>query len=179
MVSEYDKGDLYAQYHFTIEPYDTVYTVYEKVSLCAAKAVSTYASKWSNGIFDVIKQDESEATYYKRRKPADGEIIDFSQNATVLHNFIRAQTHPYPGAYITTTKGRLYVLQSDVVTNAKVHLPPGTVYEKSCSGGVLVAAHAGTAIEIIRVKLEKNPSMWAAEFVSEKNLPFNIFDILI
>lgn len=178
MVSEYDKGDIYAQQFFTIEKYDTVFTVYEKVAQCAVKTVAEYASKWTNGIFDTIKQDDSKATYYKRRCPADGEIKNFSVDAEVLHNFIRAQTHPYPGTYINTPNGKLYMLSSRVSEEVKTEERPGTVFAKTDNGGILVATANNSAIEISRVKIENKPSMWAAELISSDELPIDIFSIL-
>lgn len=177
MVKEYDKGDMYAQKFFTIEKYDTVFTIYEKVAAGAAEIVREYAAKWTEGIFDVIKQDDSKATYYKRRCPADGEIKDFSQDADILHNFIRAQTHPYPGAYITKGEKKLYLLSSNVPAGQKTQEKPGTVLSVTENGGVLVAAGSGSVLEIIRVKKESCPSMWAAELVCPDCLPKDIFEI--
>ena len=177
MVSEYDKGELYAQKFFTIEKYDTVFTVYEKVAQCAADTVVEYASKWTEGVFEPVKQDDNKATYYKRRCPADGEIKSFLQNANKLHDFIRAQTHPYPGAYITATKNKLYILSSSVSDDMKTDECPGTVFAKTDNGGILVAADDNSVIEILRVKAEKRPSMWASQLVSADQLPINIFDI--
>lgn len=178
MVSEYDKGCLYAQRFFRIEKYDTVFTVYEKVARCAAEVVATYAGKWTRGEFDVVEQDESKVTYYKRRRPTDGEITDFAQNANVLHNFIRAQTHPYPGAYITTGEGKLTLLSSDAYDNQPCPHATGTVFAATAHGGVLLAAAEDTVLEVIRVQEEGAPSRWAAELVDGKTLPVNIFDIL-
>lgn len=176
MVSEYDKGELFAQRLFRIEKYDTVYTVYEKVARCAAEVVGEYAGKWTRGEFDVVEQDESKVTYYKRRRPSDGEIKSFDQNANVLHNFIRAQTHPYPGTYIETQKGKLLLLSSDAPDEYTTDLAPGTVFAKTSHGGLLVAAGGGTVLEVIRVQKENAPTMWAAELTDE--LPVNIFEIL-
>lgn len=178
MVSEYDKGNLYAQRFFKIEKYDTVYTVYEKVARCAAEVVAAYAGKWTRGEFDVVEQDESKVTYYKRRRPTDGEITDFAKNANVLHNFIRAQTEPYPGTYITTEEGKLTLLSSDAHDNQPTEHAPGTVFAVTDHGGILVAAAEDTVLEIIRVKEEGMPSRWAAELVQGKELPLDLFDIL-
>lgn len=178
MVEEYDKGHLYAQRFFTIEEYDSVFTVYEKVAHCAAQVVSEYAAKWTEGIFDVVEQDDSKATYYKKRRPSDGEIKEFDASALVLHNFIRAQTHPYPGAYISTAKGNLYLLSSRVVREKKTNLAPGTVFEKTENGGVLVATAQGSVLELIRVQKEGLPSAWAAELVIREQLPCNVFDLV-
>lgn len=177
MVSEYDKGNLYAQKFFQIEAYDTVYTVYEKVAQCAVEVVREYAEKWTRGEFNIVKQDESQVTYYKRRCPADGEIRDFNQSADVLHNFIRAQTHPYPGAFLATRKGKLYLLQSRVCKQKNDSASPGTVYDVSENGGVLVSAGNGSVLEILRVKPEQGPSAWAKDWEDFQQLPCNLFEI--
>ncbi|MBE6808992.1 MAG: methionyl-tRNA formyltransferase [Ruminococcaceae bacterium] len=177
MVQEYDKGDLYAQRRFKIEPYDTVFTIYEKVAQCAVEVISEYASKWCRGEFDVIKQNEAEVTYYKRRKPTDGQICSFNEEPIVLHNFIRAQTFPYPGAYIETQNGKLYLLESKVIESFKTSLPSGTVFGDSACGGVYVSTCDGNVLELIRVKMENSPSMWAKDFFTAYSLPKCIFDI--
>lgn len=178
MVSEYDKGELYAQQFFKIEKYDTVYTVYEKVAQCAVKVIKKYATKWSDGQFDIVKQDERKATYYKRRTPTDGEIKDFSQEASELHNFIRSQTHPYPGAYISTKIGRLYILSSDIPEGITTTEPAGTVVGISNRGGVFVSMSNNTVIEIKRIKLENYPSMWASDLISSNKLPVDFLTLL-
>ena len=177
MVQEYDKGELYAQRFFKITPFDSVYTVYEKVALCAKQVVSEYAARWCNGEFDIVEQDPSMVTYYKRRRPSDGEIKSFNQPAQVVHNFIRAQTHPYPGAYIETTKGKLYLLSSIVIGSAAIPRNAGIAFSTSDRGGVLVSAGDNTVIEILRVKPEGSPSQWASDFFSNKALPMNLSDL--
>lgn len=177
MVNEYDKGELFAQKFFNIEKYDNVFTIYEKVAQCAVEVISENAAKWTNGIFDTVQQDDTGATYYKKRCPADGEIKTFDQNPVVLHNFIRAQTHPYPGAFISTTGKKLLILSSTVPAGAKTDYCPGTVFAATDNGGVLVATENNSVLEIIRVQKENCPTMWAAELFSGKQLPMNIFDL--
>lgn len=57
-------------------------------------------------------QDESQATFYKRRKPEDSEISieDFKKyTAKELHNKIRALQDPYPNAYIKCKDKKLFI----------------------------------------------------------------------
>lgn len=58
-------------------------------------------------------QDESEATYHKRRKPADSEITfdEIAQHdAAYLERKIRMLQDPYPNAYIKCADGsKLYI----------------------------------------------------------------------
>ena len=66
--------------------------------------------------FKQVKQDENEATYYKRRKPSMSEIrLDDFKNCTSkqLYDKIRALQDPYPNAYIRCKDGRkLFLTES-------------------------------------------------------------------
>ena len=176
MVQEYDKGELFAQRNFKIETYDNVFTVYEKVAACATEVIAEYADKWSNGIFDTIVQDDSKATYYKRRRPIDGEIKDFSQNAETIHDFIRAQTFPYPGAYIQKGKEKIIIISSKYRKDIKIEFPVGTVISKTEEGGVLIACGDNSVLEILRIKCENSSSMWASDMFDEQSFPVKWFE---
>jgi len=55
------------------------------------------------------KQDESNATYHKRRKPEMSEITFdeiLNKDAEYLHNKIRMLQDPYPNAFIRTKDGK-------------------------------------------------------------------------
>ena len=45
-----------------------------------------------------VEQDEASASYTCHRGPDDGEI-EWNASTTNIFNFIRAQSHPYPGAF--------------------------------------------------------------------------------
>ncbi len=169
MVSEYDKGELYAQSFFNIEEYDTVYTVYEKVATGAARVVRENIDLWCEGKFSAIIQDDSKATHYGRRRPADGEIKSFDQDKNTLHDFIRAQTHPYPGTFIQNGFGKILVLSSKVRYDLTTDKTPGTVLGITKDGGMTVAVKNGV-IEILRIKVNSLPTCWAAEWASENDM---------
>jgi methionyl-tRNA formyltransferase len=60
-----------------------------------------------------VPQDESEASEWPGRSPADGELTA-TQTVTHAARLVRATTHPYPGAYIDRASGRLRVWQAHV-----------------------------------------------------------------
>ncbi len=170
MVEEYDKGCIYAQEFFNIENYDSVFTVYEKVAESSAKIVRENIDKWTEGCFNAIKQDDRKATYYKKRRPSDGEIKDFMLTATDLHNFIRAQAYPYPCAYVMY-KGRKIKLLESRVLNCKCELPCGTVERYlPDTGSIAISCGEGTALEIIRLQEEGRPSSWALHWAEQNNI---------
>ena len=104
MEMTYDTGLIYGQEFFNIELYDDVKTVYDKVALSSVTVLKKHLNDWVNGKLDGKLQDDSLATHYKRRCPADGEF-DFSQNSIDIYNQIRGQARPYPGAFFYTEIG--------------------------------------------------------------------------
>ena len=63
-----------------------------------------------------IKQDESEATYCKRRKPEESEItIDeiMNKSAHELYDKVRMLNDPYPNAFIRCKNGdKLFITKT-------------------------------------------------------------------
>lgn len=68
------------------------------------------------------KQDESQATLFKRRKPSMSEIKieDFAnKTAEQLYNKIRALQDPYPNAFVRCKGGKkLYLIESNLGVNS-------------------------------------------------------------
>ncbi len=161
MVSEYDRGAVYAQEMFRIEEYDTVKTVYDKVALCSARVVKAHIDQWSEGIFDDIPLDESQATYYGRRTPADG-VFTFSMGAKQLHDFIRAQTEPYPGAFFWYHGEKITVLSSRRA-GIRSEKAAGTVLGTTADGGIRVVCGDGETLDLLRYRREDGGKLWFAE----------------
>ena len=55
-----------------------------------------------------VAQDLSQGAYFGGRKPEDGRI-DFTWPAARIHNFVRALTRPYPGAFADIRGKRVIV----------------------------------------------------------------------
>lgn len=162
MVDEYDRGEVYAQEFFEIKEYDDVKTVYDKVAECSQKIILKNIDNWSNGIFSTIELDESKATYYKRRTPADG-LFDFTMPAKELHDFIRAQTDPYPGAYFMWRGEKFVVLASENTRRSFSERNPGDVVSVCDDGGILVVCGDHIAIKLKRYRNLQGTNKWFAE----------------
>lgn len=161
MVDQYDRGAVYAQKSFRIELYDDVKTVYDKVAACSAQVVAENIDKWTNGEFETIELDESIATYYKKRTPSMGQF-DFTMEAGKLHNFIRAQTHPYPGAFFFHEGQKITVLGSRPTAQV-LDAPAGTVLGRTENGGITVVCGDGKVLELTRFRLDDGFIGWFAE----------------
>tara|TARA_Y100001938_G_scaffold141966_1_gene212521 strand:+ start:7443 stop:8117 length:675 start_codon:yes stop_codon:yes gene_type:complete len=75
-----------------------------------------------NGDYEVVKQDESKATFFKRRTPKMSEITfeEISDNtAEYLYNKIRALQSPYPNAFIKCKDGTKLFLEHASVEGIK------------------------------------------------------------
>jgi methionyl-tRNA formyltransferase len=100
-----DTGDIVAQRVIPIEDDDDCGTIYDKVAESEDEMLREVMPLIHQGRMPRTPQDDSLATVMPRRRPADG-IIDWAESAGRLYDWVRAQTHPYPGAftYIDGTK---------------------------------------------------------------------------
>ena len=60
-----------------------------------------------------------------RRRPDDG-LIDWSQNSLCVYNFIRALTHPYPGAFSYVGGERIIIWRSSLMPSENKNSAFGT-----------------------------------------------------
>ncbi len=153
METQYDTGEIYARDFFTIELYDDVKTVYDKVAASSVKIILEHLDAWANGTLNGAKQNDSLATHYKRRKPSDGEL-NFSENAMCVYNQIRGQTKPYPGAF--------FYADADGETE-KIYVWRAALSEENIEGGIKVVCGDGKGIVLLRVQPEGKPEAWAAD----------------
>ncbi len=98
MTARPDEGDIVAQRKIDIADEDTALTLHQKSVKAAAAMLDEILPDIKAGNVKAVKQDESQATYFGGRRPADGEI-DWSQSNVQVRNLVRAVTMPYPGAF--------------------------------------------------------------------------------
>ena len=106
MTEKPDNGAIVAQQAVAIAINDTAEDVFAKVTGAAERALDKVLPALIAGTAKHTPQDLSKGRYYGGRKPEDGRI-DFSWGGGRVHNFVRALTRPYPGAFadITTAAG--------------------------------------------------------------------------
>jgi methionyl-tRNA formyltransferase len=103
-----DDGDIISQEKIEIEANDSIKEVYEKVTIASKKVLLSALQNIATITF--TPQDKSKIKIYPQRKPEDGEI-DLAKSAKELYDFIRAQSSPYPGAFIRTRDGKKLVIE--------------------------------------------------------------------
>ncbi len=104
-----DSGEIIDQIEFPITPYDTCKTLYDQVAITNGTMLIRLIENLEKGIKPVIPiMNETDEPLLPRRKPKDG-LLNWNQSGQVIYDFVRALTHPYPGAF-TYLDGNKYLI---------------------------------------------------------------------
>lgn len=93
-----DDGDVIGILDFDINEFDDIETLYFKYAISYRNLLLRYLTDILSGRVKIIPQ-QGEPSYYPKRSEGDGEIDWQNMDVWQIYNFIRAQTHPYPGAF--------------------------------------------------------------------------------
>ena len=162
MVEKADRGDIVAQRRIAIDDEDTALTLHRKATEESRLLMREVYPLLASGRAPRIVQEQSRASYYGGRRPADGEI-DWRRPARVIYDLVRAVTHPYPGAFTWHRGRRIFVWWARSGPPAQA-LRPGEVWLAE-DAAVWVGAGEG-ALRLERVEVEGQPEqpapVWAA-----------------
>ncbi|MDB6144500.1 MAG: bifunctional UDP-glucuronic acid decarboxylase/UDP-4-amino-4-deoxy-L-arabinose formyltransferase [Pseudomonas sp.] len=125
MVKRADAGAIMAQQRVAIERSDTALSLHAKLRESAATLLKEALPQLAQGKLSETAQDESKATYFGRRTPADGKLV-WKRPAEELFNLVRAVTQPYPGAFCAVGEHKLIVWNAEVLKGNE-GLAPGRV----------------------------------------------------
>jgi len=123
-----DNGDILAQEPFRIRPDAHVGEVLAGVCELTRRLVAATHRRIVEDGLQGTPQDESRATYTRRRRPEDGEI-DWHDSSRRIFNLIRAVSHPFPGAFTASPAGKVTVWRAEplVGERAPLRARPGEV----------------------------------------------------
>lgn len=124
-----DSGPIIGQREVEIDPDDHAQDLHDKctegtIALLNEEIIPQFRAD----DISAEPQDHSEATYTHPRRPDMG-IIDWTDSAWSVHNFIRGQSHPYPGAFTYHQMDKVTMWYSEVVDETVTRAAPGTVLE--------------------------------------------------
>ncbi|EJM59014.1 methionyl-tRNA formyltransferase [Pseudomonas sp. GM50] len=122
MVKRADAGAIIAQQRVAIERTDTALTLHGKLRLAATDLLRDTLPALLQGKVSETPQDESKATVFGRRTPADGKLL-WNKPAEELFNLVRAVTQPYPGAFCAVGEHKLIVWSADIVKGNEGQAP--------------------------------------------------------
>jgi len=133
-----DSGEIIGQREVHIDDDDHAQDLHDKcteasIALLDEEVVPSFRA----GAIEETDQDESAATYTHPRRPDMG-IIDWTDSAWSVHNFIRGQSHPYPGAFSYHRMEKVTTWYSAVADETGTRAAPGTVLEAREEGSRLL-----------------------------------------
>jgi len=127
MTEQADAGDIITQRRVPIAFKDTALTLFEKVAQAAVELLRETFPLIKAGMAPRTPQDLAQATYFGGRTPDDGRI-EWGRPALGLYNLVRAVTTPYPGAFTSFRRKKLFVWSSYLIQgSAGGRWPPGTI----------------------------------------------------
>jgi methionyl-tRNA formyltransferase len=94
-----DTGEILAQEILPIADDETATTLYKRVNEAHKTIIHNVWPALVNDTLELRKQDESKATIWEGRTPADGRIT-FGMTVEEVDRLVRAATRPYPGAFV-------------------------------------------------------------------------------
>jgi methionyl-tRNA formyltransferase len=150
-----DTGDLLAQEHFAVDPFETATTLYVKHMRALHKMLAEVLPLLAHGDRPRTPQQHELATYCGQRRDEDG-YIDWRADAEDIGTLIRASTRPYPGAFTFSDGAKLRVWSADPLPRDRYTGIPGQVIDVSAEGAV-VTCSIGTALLVTEVQLDGAP----------------------
>lgn len=169
MTTKPDNGDIVGQEKIAIGPDDTAKDVHQKATKAAAVLLEKLLPLVKKGKAPRKKQDESKASYFGGRKPADGEI-DWSKSAKEIRNLVRATTRPYPGAFSFMGDRKCFFWSVSEAKSAK-KAKPGTVITYD---PLVIACGNKGAVKVESAQLENGVYMSGSQFAAEARIVENM-----
>lgn len=146
-----DEGDLVAQSFFTLSREENISDALVKAGDCSRQMLLDFLSCWPNRSISLTRQPSEPPSYSGLRLPEDGKI-NWHNHANEIHDFIRAQSRPYPGAFTFMPDGRKLTIWKSIEEKRCFYGVPGSVVELS-HNDVIVACGNG-AIRLREVSVE-------------------------
>jgi methionyl-tRNA formyltransferase len=139
-----DTGDIVDQQTVPITPDDTCATVYAKVGEAGAEMLRRQLPALLAGTAPRRPQGSADGPPLPKRTPGMG-ITDWNRPARAVHDWIRALTWPYPGAFTFLGERKVMLWAAIPDAAAPQGAAPGEVL--GCDdGGVRVATADGTIL---------------------------------
>lgn len=124
-----DTGKIVAQVIIPINENDTASTLYTKVDKAHVDLFLSTMPKLISGKYELLEQDEEQATYWEGRTPIDGELKP-EMTVEQVDRLVRATTHPYPGAFYINSNGEKVIVWSGSKTEGNL--------EFQCMDGIYI-----------------------------------------
>ncbi len=146
-----DEGDLIEQKYFNLSKDENISCALHKANKLAQVMLTDFLSALESKKIILKKQPSKSPSYCGLRLPEDG-LIDWNKPAYKVHNFIRGQSKPYPGAFTYLPDGRKLTIWAATEEQALYYGVPGGVVSVNLDY-VVVACSEG-AIRVIEIEVD-------------------------
>lgn len=150
-----DNGAIVAQQAMPILINDTARDVFDKVTVAAEMALDRVLPALLVGRAPHQGQDLSQGAYFGGRKPEDGRI-DWRQSALAIHNFVRALSRPYPGAFADVAGKRMIVWRT-ILGAGSAPTSAGSGTRLEAVDGTLILFCADGWLRVVDLELAGRP----------------------
>lgn len=157
-----DAGDIIGQESFAIGPDDTATEVYQKSVDAAVRLITTYHPLLERGEAPRLPSDPRFSDYWPKRTPEDG-VIDWDRSARCLYDWVRALTHPFPGAFTFWRDRKLLVWKAAPAETTGEEA--GRLLAIDAGAGLLVGTGEGS-LWLHTVQLENDEELPACAFAA-------------
>ncbi|WP_298770184.1 bifunctional UDP-4-amino-4-deoxy-L-arabinose formyltransferase/UDP-glucuronic acid oxidase ArnA [uncultured Shewanella sp.] len=141
MTNKPDEGDIVAAASLPITLSDTAASLHQRMTQLSSELLRDVLPKIKQNTHTLTPQDHSQASYYGRRTPADGEI-KWAEPPLRIFNLIRAVTDPFPGAFSFLGNNKVIIWQARPI-NTPTEASVGTIIN---TAPLTVACHQGALI---------------------------------
>jgi len=155
-----DNGDIIAQREISIGLEDTCGSIYDRVAETEFEMLDEVLPLIREGRMPRKRQDARLVTVMPRRRPEDG-LIHWNWPAFRVYNWVRALTHPYPGAFTWLPGGRVFVWKATLPAGTLREIAPG---EMLYSDGRLLAGTGQGPLFLDRLQMEGEEETSGAAF---------------
>jgi methionyl-tRNA formyltransferase len=113
-----DNGDVLLQEKISILKNDDIKIIYRKMINKTEVILKKFLKNFIKKKIKFKKIIFNKSKIYPQRNPADGKIV-FNSSSKEIYNFVRAQTHPYPGAFFFFKNKKIIAWKSKIL-NKKI-----------------------------------------------------------
>lgn len=144
-----DSGEIIGVQKFDITPWDDCNTLHMKNRIAMNRLLKESIPAILSGNAQYIPQPQDiTPTYFRKRTSEDGKIEWNDVDMISLHNHIRAQTKPFPGAFsfLENSKERFYFWRAHPFDSHIIFLgtKPGTIVDIFSDNSFLVSVWDGS-----------------------------------
>jgi methionyl-tRNA formyltransferase len=162
LVEAADAGDIVARQPIDVAIEDDAASLYEKVVAAGRSLIRETYPQFEAGAVPRQPQDDERATWWPKRTPDQGGI-DWRQSPKAVYDWIRGQTHPYPGAFSYLDGRNVTVWAADPPTGERAFVRPGEI--RGRSGDALTVGAWEGRIDLTRLQVEDGPELPAADLL--------------